>query len=693
MQATPFTSSHQTGLKIILLILLTVIAYAPSLSNGFIWDDDGYVQANPTLRSVEGLVDIWTKRGATPQYYPLVHTTFWGEYQLWGLWAPGYHATNLLLHITASLLWWVLLTRLGLKRIAYLCALVFALHPIHVETVCWITERKNVLSLVCYLLAALCYLRFAEKKGWYWYALALLSFIGALLSKTVTCTFPAAMILVLWVSSCASTDSIKTVMQKIPWKQAFLLIPFFVIGITLARITISMESNEVGASGDAWSQTLPERIIIYSRVVLFYFHKVLYPDVFMFNYPRWTIDGQNLVLYSFPLALLTLVVSLWWQRKRITLWPLAGLLFAIGTLLPASGLFNVYPMRFSFVADHFAYHATMGLIAIGVGLFTSIAGYTKPLIRRVFWCLMLLILMTQTMRYTPAYADWFTLFTDTLQKNPDSWMAYNYRGVAYEKLYDQTHNPEYLTRAHDDYRHGLQRHQQFAQLYANDGSSLIKLGDPANAITQLKRAVQLQPDLPQGHYWLGLALEQTGQYEKAFLHHLQAVGLFPGYVSAWHHLARTYQNLGNTQQAAHAYQQAIALRPQSPGAYQELGLLYLKEKQYAEAQRCFAMVLKLAPQEPAAMWPLGLSLYMQGDTTSALSLLKQAASMSPDNALKLDLAWVLATCPESQLRDAALAEACIKDLPDSPEKQAIHQALATPPTDGQRSLIHITFTH
>lgn len=689
MQASTTPIDRRVYPKALLLVLLTLVCYIPSLSNGFIWDDDGYVQGNPTLRSVQGLVDIWTLRGATPQYYPLVHSTFWVEFQTWGLWAPGYHATNLLLHIGVCLLWWLLLTRLGLSRIAYLAALVYAVHPIHVETVCWITERKNVLSLLCYLLAALCYLRFTGysepdrvdliRRGtrqWLWYLLAMICFIGALLSKTVTCTLPAALVLVMWVRSCDMTDSFKTVLKKLPWKQLFLLLPFFIVGITLARITISMETNEVGASGMAWGQSLPERIIIYSRVVLFYCRKGMVPDVFMFNYPRWVIDGQNLVLYLFPTLLLGLLITLWCLRKRITLWPLAAMLFSIGTLLPASGLFDVYPMRFSFVADHFAYHATMGFIAIGVAIIVSLTHRLHKVTGKAVVTVMLLGLMVQTMRYTPAYANWFTLFTDTLAKNPDSWMAYNYRGVAFEKQYDLTHDQAMLQYAYDDYRNGLKLHQDFAQLYANYGSVMIKQGDPGNAITQLKRAIQLQPDLPQAHYWYGLALDQTGDLAGAVTHYQQAFELFPGYVSAWHHMARTLAKLGEITRATAAYEQAIALRPQSPAAYQELGLLLLKHGEYAKALEMFDAAYRLRPNEPTVLWSKGLALYMAGDTAGAITLLKQAhAAMPGDTALRLDLAWILVTCPEMKLRDPVLAEQLIKPLPDSARRQLVLDAM------------------
>ena len=194
----------------LLLFVLTLLAYAPALGGGFIWDDDDYVENNPNLRTAGGLVDIWTKPRTSPQYYPMVFTTFWIEHQLWGLSATGYHVVNVLLHATAAVLLWRVLVALEIPA-AWLAACLFAIHPVHAESVAWITERKNVLSGVFYFASALCYLAWASrpsvpaerrkdkrsgetpKPRWGLYVFALVLFIAALLSKTVTCSLPAAL--------------------------------------------------------------------------------------------------------------------------------------------------------------------------------------------------------------------------------------------------------------------------------------------------------------------------------------------------------------------------------------------------------------------------------------------------------------------------------------------------------------------
>jgi hypothetical protein len=186
------------------LVALTLIAYYPAIRGGFIWDDDRYVTDNALLRSVDGLGKIWFKPGATIQYYPLVFTTFWIERHLWGLAPAGYHVVNVVLHAASAFLVYLIMRGLAVRG-AVVVALLFALHPVHVESVAWITERKNVLSGLFYLAAAFVYLR---ANGWLTsadarpspraYAATLALFACALLSKTVTATLPAALLLVIW---------------------------------------------------------------------------------------------------------------------------------------------------------------------------------------------------------------------------------------------------------------------------------------------------------------------------------------------------------------------------------------------------------------------------------------------------------------------------------------------------------------
>ncbi|MGA2508568.1 MAG: hypothetical protein ABSF80_13955, partial [Chitinispirillaceae bacterium] len=336
----------------LLLLAVTFLAYRPAWNGQPVWDDDGHM-TKPELRSAEGLVRIWTQFGATQQYYPLVHTVFWLEYHLWGKSTVGYHLLNILLHFFSALLLVRILRRLGIPgEAAWLAGGIFALHPVMVESVAWITELKNTLSGVFFLGAALAYLKFDHGHKKKHYVIALLLFLCGLFAKSVIVTLPAALLVVFWWKR-----------GRIEWKRDVApLVPFFVIGIISGLFTAWVERRFVGAVGSEFSFTVIDRCLIAGRAVWFYLYKLLWPANLIFIYPRWHIDSFAVWQYLFPAAFLLAAVLFWRLRSRSRA-PLAVLLYFTITLFPALGFFNVYPFRYSFVADHFQYLASIGPIA------------------------------------------------------------------------------------------------------------------------------------------------------------------------------------------------------------------------------------------------------------------------------------------------------------------------------------------
>lgn len=263
------------------VVVATIVAYLPSIRAGFIWDDDQHVTDNTLLRSARGLKLIWTALGATPQYYPLTHTSFWIEYHLWGSSPTGYHVINVALHAGSALLLWRILRLLRVPG-AWLATCLFALHPIEVESVAWITERKNVLSGVFYSGAMLAYLTGTRgdsrpRPGWYLCSLVL--FACALLSKTLTGTLPGAILLILWWKD-----------GRLPWKHGLHLAPMIVAAFAAGSITSWMERTQVGAAGPDWDFSILERTLIAGRALWFYAYKIVVPYQFTFVYPRWEVD-------------------------------------------------------------------------------------------------------------------------------------------------------------------------------------------------------------------------------------------------------------------------------------------------------------------------------------------------------------------------------------------------------------------
>ena len=401
------------------LLLATFVAYLPAVRAGYVWDDDWYLSENALLRDAGGLARIWIP-GNTPQYYPAVFTSFWLEWRLFGADPGGYHLVNVALHALGALLVWRLFRALEVPG-AWLVGAVFALHPVHVESVAWITERKNVLSGVFYLSAALAYLRFLGSAGeralprvsrWRWYAAALLLFAGALLSKTVTCSLPAALILVLlWRR------------ERLHLGRLAPLAPFFALGLALALHTAWLERTHVGAEGPDYAFGFAERAQIAGRALFFYPQKLLFPWPLVFVYPRWELDASDPGAYA-PVVLVAAVAVLALAAYvRGTRGPALALAFFAATLFPALGFFNFYPMRYSFVADHFQYLASLGVIALVVG--AAARSVSNRALAGAAALAVLSVLAVMTWRQARVYESEETLWRATLRHNPGAWMAHS----------------------------------------------------------------------------------------------------------------------------------------------------------------------------------------------------------------------------------------------------------------------------
>ena len=561
----------------LLLVVLSAGVYLPAMNGGFIWDDDDYVQDNPTLRSLEGLEQIWLQPGATRQYYPLVHTSYWIEYRLWGLNPTGYHIVNVLLHALNAVLVWRLLRLLQVPG-AWGAAVLFALHPVHVESVAWITERKNTLSGAFYLGAAWAYLRYEGTRQKHAYCVALVLFAAALLSKTVTSTLPAALVLVLWWQG-----------RNINRRTLGSLIPFFILGTAMGLVTLWMEEHSVGAWGPAWDLSALERCLIAGRALWFYAAKLLLPIHLSFIYPRWEIDATAVWQYLYPVGALAVGALLWIFRSRIGRGPLTGLLFFAGTLTPALGFFNVYPMLYSFVADHFQYLASLGLLtlaAAGTSLLAAQLG------RRAIGTLTLTLVVAGysllTWRQGQTYADLETLWRSTLANNPNAWIAHN-------NLANILRQRGELNQAIRHYRQALLLLPGDAQIHLNLADSHQQRGELATAIRHYRYALDAAPDRSDTHLKLGNTLLAQNAPEDAIHHYLRALEIRPGLAPAHSNLGAALAIQGETEAAIDHYRRALELKPDFAEAHNNLGRLLAEQGQLKTAIDHYRRALELKP--------------------------------------------------------------------------------------------------
>lgn len=526
MHTDKFFGDANARFAAIVLVFVTICAYLPVIvTGGFIWDDDSYVTRNVLLWEPNGLYRIWFDLGSTPQYYPLTYTTFWLEYHLWDLWPTGYHIVNVLLHAGNSILLWVILETLSVPG-AWFIAAVFALHPVHVESTAWITERKNVLSGFFYFTALLCYMRFSpflfssvgeQVRQWSYYWFAYLLFFCALLSKTVTCSLPAVILLLVWWQK-----------KQIRANDALLTAPMFAVGLSMALLTAWLEKSVVGAVGDMWSFSLVEKILLAGHSLWFYAYKLIWPSPLSFFYPQWNIDTTVWWQYLFPMSAIALILFLTSHTKSWGSAPLVAVLFFIGTLVPALGFFSVYSMRYSYVADHFQYLASVGVFAlIGGGLwytqgkasFLQEEKLRTPLqvinevihknpYRFSFSLMILLLFGSLTWKQGYVYENARTVWLDTIEKTPLGWMPYNNLGVIAVQDGNFLQAVEYFEKA-------VALNPDSAQSHMNLCSVYKRLEKFDNAIEHGERAIKLWPDWPKPYSCVGTALLAKGEPQQA----------------------------------------------------------------------------------------------------------------------------------------------------------------------------------
>ncbi|MFO1487944.1 MAG: tetratricopeptide repeat protein [Verrucomicrobiota bacterium] len=502
---------------------LLVWAYLPALRGGFIWDDDAYVTENQTLRNLSGLWEIWFDPSATPQYYPLVHTSYWIEHHFWGLNPLGFHLTNLGLHVFASLLLWRVLSVLQISG-AWLAAALFACHPVQVESVAWVTERKNVLSAVFYFSAALAFFRFyelgAQKVSWrraFFYGLAFFLYMAALLSKTITCSLPAALLLIIWWKSGTLRS-----------RDFLAVAPMFMVGIVFSIGTVFLEQNHVGASGPEWLLSFAERVLIAGRALWFYIFKLIVPANLIFIYPRWQLAPHLWWQWLYPSAALLVLFSMWRFRALLGRGPLVAVLFFAGTLFPALGFVNVYPMRYSFVADHFQYLACVGVFV----LFASGACRFPRLI--LIPVALLLVFLGLSRQQAAAYVDVKILWESTLRKNPSCWMAHNNLGMIFKE-------EGRIDEAVVHYREALRLNSEYPEAHYNLGIVSYQSKQIDDALFHFQAAVRLKPEDAEARNNLGATLRAKGRLDEAIFQFREALKLKPDYDLAWLNLARTIE--------------------------------------------------------------------------------------------------------------------------------------------------------
>ncbi|PYJ70780.1 MAG: hypothetical protein DME76_04300 [Verrucomicrobia bacterium] len=575
----------QQGALIAAIIIAVALVYLPALQGDFVWDDFLLITGNPLLQNVSGLREIWSG-GRTADYFPLTNTVFWIEYHLFGGNATGYHVVNILLHTANALLVWRLLVRLNIPG-AWLAGLIFGVQPIHVASVAWISELKNLLAMFFALLSVLCFLELNDKplrNSATAYVASLVFFALALLSKTQVVFLPVVILLCAWwrdknLDGRKATHNIRRDVMRIS--------PFFLIAIVLGLVTMWFQNRGIGEEAIVIG-SLPRRVVNAAMAIWWYAAHLFAPVRLMAIYPNWRFDSPRLLEWLPLIALIVVLVGLWYRRNRGT----RGAFFAVAcfivALLPTVGLVRMaYVRSGTLVADHFQYFADVSLLALfsaGVAYAWSQRQRAIQIATAAIVTLLIGAMGTYAFSRAEVYRNEETLWPDNLSKNPDAWQA-----------------------------HIMMAQRRF------------KEERYAEAASHAARAAELKPELADIHNQLGLAYCRLERFEEGIAEYRKALQLKEAKPSTARSpaVAKIRTNLANAlavtaerltepgstvpeearhryEEAIRQYEEALEIDPQQPAIHRNLGMLLVQLGRYDEAIPHLRATLRIVPNEPTA---------------------------------------------------------------------------------------------
>jgi protein O-mannosyl-transferase len=585
-----------------LIAVAVLIAYWPAHNGGFIFDDELLLAYNPMIKASDGLYRYWFTKEAL-DYWPVTNSTFWLEWRLWEMNTSGYHATNIILHIFDAILIWLVLQRLAVPW-PWLAAMLFAVHPVNVESVAWITQRKNLLALLFFLLSILWWLnadaqafskvatsgRAEEKKSssWrhtipsFWYVLSLLAFILAMLSKGSVAVLPLVLLLIIWWRR-----------GQITWGDVVRSAPFFVVAAALTAVDLWFQTH---GTGNVIREVTPlQRLLGAGAVVWFYLDKAVAPFDLAFIYPQWDIQPRNLLWWLPTIAAMAVTACLVWNRNSPTAKWVRPILFAwlffCLALLPVMGFTDVGYMLHSLVADHYqqiALIAVMGLAAAALGYSAKrLQGTLFPKAIATAAGVIVLLFIYLTWQQSRLYSNALVLFENTVKKNPYSWIVQS------------------------DYGLELSRH-----------------GKPEEAIPHFQAALELNPLCAAAQFHWGNALADLDRPQEALDHYRQAIKIVPSYAFAHYRLGVALQFLGRDEEAEQEYRRALEDKFDYGEAHNSLGTMLATRKQFADAVDQFQQAIQSDPDYLQAHINLASAYAALGRYTDAINIAQQALKMA-----------------------------------------------------------------
>jgi len=614
LAAFPMIKNKLLLLQVVAIAVSGLWVYWPALHGDWIWDDPLLVSRNPLVHDPAGLWKIWFEPGRLMDYFPLKVTVEWLEWQLWQNDTFGYHLLNVILHIISSLLIWRLLSKLGL-RFAWLGGLIFAIHPVTVESVAWISELKNTLSLPPFLWAMCVLIDYDEQGNPKDYFLALGLFLVAMLCKTTVVMLPMVILLYAWWKR-----------GRVDWNDLKVSAPFFAISITLGLTTIwFLHHHAIGEGGIAIGGFL-SRLALAGLSISFYFSKCILPVGLVAIYPRWIIDPPSLIQFL-PWPILGGVI--WWLWTKRASWgrhALLGLGFFLINLVPFIGFTAGSYMDFTWVMDHFLYIPLIGLIGLAVAGMGQVSK-KLPHSSRSFSIGIVTVILALLAWGSHAYAGIFlgeeTFWAYTIQHNPNAWPAYHDLGVTLFRA-------NRFSEAVEQYELSLKIKPDNAEVRNNLGLALSQVNRVPEAIEQYKWALRINPKYVPAYTNLGYILDQIGQRSEAMEEYDQALKIKPDDALTHNDMGNALSLDGKMAEAIEQYGLALKSDPDYAEAQANLGLALLRTGQLVEAIKYLELAIKNKPDYAEVYNNLGFALMRQGHPSEAIEQFEKAIKNNPD---------------------------------------------------------------
>lgn len=544
----PATGPTPADVKLILraglILALGFWIYWPALHGGWLWDDRDLVADNVLVHDPDGLRKIWFQPTCLFDFLPLKVSVEWIEWRLWGEDTLGYHLTNLGLHLVSAFLLWRLLRKLGL-RYAWLGGLIFTVHPVLVESVAWMSELKNTLSLPLFLLAMSAWIDYDARGKWKDYGLALGLFLLALLCKPTMVMFPVVILLHAWWKR-----------GRLGWRELRASAAFFAVSLGMGLTTLWFLHRTAGEQTVVLGG-LMSRLACAGLSISFYFSKCVLPLDLMTIYPKWIVDPP-LPQQFLPWPVLGGVLYFLWTRRAG--WgrhALLGLGFFLINLAPFLGLNAGSYMNYTWVMDHVLYIPIIGLIGLAVAGLEQLEEQLSATLCRAgaaIVAVMLALSAWASHGYAGLYVDLETLWTYNVAHNPGAALAHNDLGYA---LFQQGRTAEAI----DQIRLATRIDPRYGDAHHNLGFLLLQTGNVAESVTEFQAAAQLSPNIAGSHYHLALALDRAGRIPEAMDQYRQALALDPGYMDAYNNLAVELAGQNRLAEAVEVLQAALQVNP------------------------------------------------------------------------------------------------------------------------------------